>query len=93
MQATIAAREAGGVGRSPLSKAAAYRPAWATKMSVLLTVPQVNPGGNRGPGPSGPGTGGAAQAVTSLVSWLEILSLRGLAASCTGMLKVSTPAV
>src|SRR5713226_3319642 len=39
MQATTAVCEAGGMGRSPLSKLAAYRSELATKVSVLLTVP------------------------------------------------------
>ena len=38
MQATTRTCEAGGNGRSPLSKLAAYRSALATKVSVLLTV-------------------------------------------------------
>jgi hypothetical protein len=36
--------------------------------------------------------GGQAELIC-LASWLVISTLRGLAASCTGMLKVSTPAV
>src|SRR5580704_2212475 len=39
MQATTAVCDAGGKGRSPLSKPAAYCSELATKASVLLTVP------------------------------------------------------
>jgi hypothetical protein len=39
MHATTKTCEAGGRGRSPLSKLAAYRSALATKVSVLLKVP------------------------------------------------------
>jgi hypothetical protein len=39
MQATTAVCEAGGKGRSPLSKLAAYRSELATKVSLLLMVP------------------------------------------------------
>lgn len=37
--------------------------------------------------------GSWGQAEISLASWLLIDTLRGLAASCTGIVKVSTPAV
>src|ERR1700683_986489 len=42
MQATTAACDAGGSGRSALSKLAAYRPELVTKVSVLLMLPPLN---------------------------------------------------
>src|SRR6202021_2494210 len=39
IQATTATCEAGGSGRAPLSKLAAYRPELVTKVSVLLMLP------------------------------------------------------
>jgi hypothetical protein len=56
---------------------------WRVVAEASLLAPQWRPGYP---------PGGQAE-LSCLASWLVIATLRGLAASCTGMARVSTPAV
>jgi hypothetical protein len=79
-----ACREGRGESRRTLVILAAGRPGLLALCEAVF--PAV-------PGLRGRRVRGGQAGLICLASWLVISTLRGLAASCTGMLSVSTPAV
>lgn len=74
---------------------AAGRPVTVVAGRPVTTVagtPVTAPGNRAAPGER-PARAGNQALVSCLASWLLIATFRGFAASCTGMARVSTPAV